>query len=160
MTFDPSAVISRKEAAALLQLDPSRISQLVTAGHIQRDEHGRITLQAAVQGYVRYWNDRIARQAESLADTRLRDMRAQEVELRVRERAKKTVPVAEAKAAIDFIVGESRKAFAAIPAMVADDPAERARVGAVAERAQRGITKRMEEANKLLKEGGKLPDAE
>ena len=53
-------------------------------------------LVGAVQGYLRYLKDDERRSAKSAADSRVRDARALEIELRIAERSRELIPVEDA----------------------------------------------------------------
>ncbi|QRI61818.1 hypothetical protein JQ506_12960 [Shinella sp. PSBB067] len=158
--FDPDTVITLAHAGDMLGISRKRVSQLVQDGFIQRSGRGTTTILAAVRGYTRYWQERAAEKTKSSADARVRDARAAEIEQRIAERGRKAVRADEATAAIDYVVAACKRALAALPAMITDTPAERVRIEKVVRAAERGIARRKEEAEKLLKDGGKLPDAE
>ena len=82
------------QAARLLMISEERIRQLVKQGFIPKPEkRGFVQLVGAVQGYLRYLKDDERRSAKSAADSRVRDARALEIELRIAERSRELIPV-------------------------------------------------------------------
>lgn len=157
-TFDAMRVISRREAADLFGVDPSRISQLIASGHIEPVGRGQMTLASVARGYVRYWQEKASSETKTSAESRVRDARAREIEMRNEERNRRLVPDDEAIAAIDHIVGACVETFNALPAMITRDIAERKRIEIVVRDAQRNVARRLSEAADLLRKGGQLPD--
>lgn len=160
VVFDPAQLITRKEAADLLGLDPSRISQLVSSGHIPAAVRGKMALSDVVRGYARSWQERASQETKTSADSRVRDARAREIEQRIAEKNRHLVPAEEATAAIDHVVSACAEAFAALPAMLTRNIEERKRIETQVKRAQGEVAKRLAEAARVLREGGKLPDAD
>lgn len=159
-SFDPTAIITLETAGQLLGISRKRVSQLVQEGVIRKAGRGTTTISDAVVGYTRYWQAKASHQTKTSADRRVQEARAEEIEQRIAERNRRLVPAEEATAAIDHIIGACAEAFASIPAMISRDVAERNRIEKHVKEAQRGIAKRLLEAARLLREGGKLPDAE
>ena len=158
---EDDGLITLEAAGRLLDgLGPERIRQLIKEGWIAREKPGRVRLDGAVQGYIRYLKDVAKRTTKTAADTRVRDARASEIEQRIAERNRQLVPAAEATAAIDHVVAACAEAFAAIPAMLTRDVEERTRIEKQVKRAQGEVAKRLSEAAELLEKGGKLPDAD
>lgn len=157
-TVDPETVISLALAGELLGVSRKRVAQLVQDGFIRKAGRGTTTIVAAVRGHARYWQDKAAEQTKGSADARVRDARAAEIEQRIAARKRELVPAAEALCAIDHVVAACAEAFAAIPAMITRDVAERTRIETQVKRAQADVAKRLGEAAKLLEEGGSLPD--
>lgn len=115
------------QAAALLMISAERLRQLQASGHVPRAGRGMVPLAGAIQGYVRFLLADERRTARSAADSRVTDMRAEELALRVdeRRRALDERAGAEAMAAIDDVAGRLRSDIEAIPARRVKDLALR-----------------------------------
>lgn len=88
-------------AARLLMMGAERIRQLVKDGYIPKGRRGYVPLVGAVQGYIRFRDDADRRANKSAAESRVRDARAQEIELRNKVRLRELVPVAECHEVMD-----------------------------------------------------------
>lgn len=139
--FDPLTVISRKEAAAMLEIDPSRISQLVSLGYIQAVKPGRMTIAAAARGYAKYWQEKASETTKTSAESRVRDARAQEIEMRNAERMRTLIPLDEALAIMDEYAAVVREAMDSIPARVTRDLPVRRKIEAEVNAAHEAIAK-------------------
>ena len=96
---EQSGLIPIGQAARLLMISEERIRQLQKQGYVPRsDKRGVVQLVGAVQGYLRYLKDDERRSAKSAADSRVRDARALEIELRIAERSRDLIPLEDALA--------------------------------------------------------------
>ena len=81
---EQSGLIPIGQAARLLMISEERIRQLVKQGYVPKSEkRGYVQLVGAVQGYLKYLNEDERRSTRSAADSRVRDARALEIELRI-----------------------------------------------------------------------------
>lgn len=134
--------ISMEQAARLLMLGAERVRQLIKDGWVERGPRGQVLLVSAVQGYIRFRDDADRRAQRSAADSRVRDARAREIELRISVKEGSTIPLTDAMAALDIIVGGIRSEFEGLAASVTRDREMRHRIedrvnGALARSAQR-----------------------
>lgn len=155
--FDPDATISVSEAASLLGLTPQRVRQLAQGGYVAMLSPGKLTPARAAQGYALFLREVASKTTKTAADSRVRDARAAEIELRIAERLRELVPADETQTVIDHIVAAHLEAWAGLPAMITRDVRERARIEAIVKKAQGQIARRTTEASRVLREGGKLP---
>jgi hypothetical protein len=93
-----AGIISTEVACQLLMLSRQRIDQLVAAGHLQRHAPGRFRTVDVVQGYIRFLRDEDRRSSKSAADSRMRDAKAREIEVRTQQRLSRLVPQASGEA--------------------------------------------------------------
>ena len=81
---EQSGLIPIGQAARLLMISEERIRQLVKQGYVPKSERrGYVQLVGAVQGYLKYLKEDERRSTRSAADSRVRDARALEIELRI-----------------------------------------------------------------------------
>src|SRR5256885_531691 len=99
------AIISTAVACQLLMLSRQRLDQLAKDGWIARDAPGHWRLLDLVQGYIRFLRDEGRRTSKSAADSRVRDARAAEIELRNAIRQRELITMAESMMAIDTVCG-------------------------------------------------------
>lgn len=107
-------IISTEVACQLLMLSRQRIDQLVAAGHLQRHGPGRFRTVDVVQGYIRFLRDEDRRSSKSAADSRIRDAKAHDIEVRTRQRLGRLVPLEVYEEMIDNITGVVRSEFAGL----------------------------------------------
>lgn len=114
---EQSGLIPIGQAARLLMISEERIRQLVKQGHVPKsDKRGYVQLVGTVQGYLRYLKEDERRSSKSAADSRVRDARALEIELRIAERSRELIPVEDALTDMAEFVGLVRSELAGLPA--------------------------------------------
>jgi hypothetical protein len=113
-----SAKLTIDAVSELLDLGDERVGQLIKDGWIARDKSGAIRLGDAVRGYVKFLRSRSTRSA---SDTRVREARAREIELRTAQRAGELCYVEEALAICDEVFGGLRSDLGGLPATVTRD---------------------------------------
>jgi hypothetical protein len=120
-----AGIINTAVACQLLMLSRQRIDQLVAAGHLQRHSPGHFRTVDVVQGYIRFLRDEDRRSSKSSADSRVRDARAHEIEVRTAERQGRLVSLEDYFAMIDGICGVTRSELSGLPARFTRDLALR-----------------------------------
>lgn len=115
------ATISVEKAAKLLMVTPRRVQQLARDGWIPRAAGGGYPTVGVVQGYIRFLQDEQRRASRSAAENRVRDARAQEIELRVALRKRTLIDTEEAIGTLDEIVGMVRAETTGLPARITRD---------------------------------------
>lgn len=113
--------LSAEVAAALIRVTPRRLQQLVAEGWIKKEGRGQYTIRGVVHGYLDFRDSEDRRTAKSASASRVQDARAQEIEIRMAERKRELIPIQEATAALDHVVGTIRSEMTALPAMVTRD---------------------------------------
>lgn len=118
------------QAAKLLLCTEQWITKLCRDGFIPRPSRGMVPLVDAVQGYFRYRDAKDAKRMQSASDSRVKDMRADELALRIEERTQALIKKAEAAAVavVDDIAGVLRSDLSALPARVTNDVALRRKI--------------------------------
>lgn len=111
-------LITVDQAAKLILMTPDRVRQLAKEGWIDKPSRGAYLLVSVVQGYIRFLRDDARRSSKSAADSRLKDAKLEEISLRVSERKRELVPIEDALAVVDFVVGKVRSEFSGLPASV------------------------------------------
>ncbi|WP_213257257.1 hypothetical protein [Bradyrhizobium sp. sBnM-33] len=114
-------LITSALAARLLMVSPERIRQLSKEGWIERQGRDQFFLVDVVQGYIRLRNDSDRRAQKSAADSRVRDARAREIELRNATRERRLMEIDEAMAIVEDMIGLFRAQTAGLPARVTRD---------------------------------------
>jgi hypothetical protein len=98
-----------------------RVRQLTKEGWIEKQGKDQFYLVDVVQGYIRFRNDSDRRAQKSAADSRVRDARAREIELRNAVREGRLIEIDEAMAAVEQMIGLFRAETAGLPARVTRD---------------------------------------
>lgn len=150
-------IISLDVAGRLLKLTPERIRQLMKDGYIPRDKPGRVSLVGAVQGYVQFLKDLASKTTKTAADSRVRDARAQEIEMRNAERMRKLIPVEDASAALDHLLGVVNEQLNGLPARITRDLEQRRKIEAEVNAAKEKIAKALATSADVVEKGGELP---
>ncbi|MBR0920611.1 hypothetical protein ACVIWV_006179 [Bradyrhizobium diazoefficiens] len=108
-------------AGRLLMVSAERVRQLAREGWIEKQGKDQFYLVDVVQGYIRFRNDADRRAQKSAADSRVRDARAREIELRNAVREGRLIEIDEAMAIVEQITGLFRAETAGLPARVTRD---------------------------------------
>lgn len=152
-------IITLDVAGRLLMVTPERIRQLMKQGYVPRDRPGRVSLVGAVQGYIRFLKDAASKTTKTAADTRVRDARAREIEMRNDERMRKLIPIEDATAALDYLVGVVRESMNSVPARVTRDIELRRKIEAEVNAAQKRIAEALAASADVARKGGDLPNS-
>ncbi|MEZ2143243.1 hypothetical protein AAE026_13175 [Bradyrhizobium sp. DN5] len=103
-------------------VSPERVRQLSKEGWIEKQGRDQFLLLVdVVQGYIRFRNDSDRRAQKSAADSRVRDARAREIELRNAVREDRLIEIDEAMAIVEEMIGLFRAETAGLPARVTRD---------------------------------------
>lgn len=152
-----TGLITLEQAGRLLMVGTEWVRRLIKEGYIPRPKPGRTTIVGAVQGYIKYLKDAHARTSKTAADSRVRDARAAEIELRNAERRRELIPVEDATAAMDFLVAEVREQLNGLPARVTRDLDLRRKIEAEVYVAQSAIAQALATAAGVARTGAELP---
>jgi hypothetical protein len=116
--------VSAVVAASLIMVTPQRLRQLVNEGFIPKPKaRDAYSLVGVVQGYIKFLKDEERRSNRVAGDTRVRDARAEEIEMRIEERSRALVKeaIAVSMAALDEAAGGLKSDLLSIPARVTKD---------------------------------------
>ena len=100
-----SGLLTADMAGRLLMISGERVRQLSKEGWIAKAGHNKFHLVDVVQGYLRFRNDADRRSTKTAADSRVRDARAREIELKNAQREGRLIEVDDAIEVVDKIVG-------------------------------------------------------
>lgn len=147
-------------AAALLMMTPRNLQYLAKDGWVKRAGPGRWPLVGLVQGYVKYLKDETARKTKASADSRVRDARAAEIEMRMAIKTREMIPLDEAVYAADDMAGAFLAAISALPATITRDQRERDRLETICDKVRAGLSSRFAEVGAALRTGKPVDPAE
>lgn len=150
-------LITLEVAGRLLMIGAERIRQLSKMGYIPIPTRGRTTIVGAVQGYIRFLKDDARKDTRTQADSRVRDARAAEIELRIAEKRRELIPVEDATAALDMLAGKVKEEMNGIAARVTRDMVLRRKIEAEVNGAQRRIAESLRASAEFARKGGELP---
>lgn len=114
-------LITADQAAKLILMTPDRVRQLAKDGWIDKPSRGAYLLVSVVQGYIRFLRDDARRSSKSAAASGLSDVRKEEILLRIAKEKRELIPIEDALAVVDFVVGKVRSEFSGLPASVTRD---------------------------------------
>ncbi|MBL8574944.1 MAG: hypothetical protein JNM13_14805 [Hyphomicrobiaceae bacterium] len=120
----PDSVTSN-DFADLIGVTPRHVGNLVASGIVTRAGRGRIALKASIRAMIT--DAKRSAGADQLSGEHAAFVKAKRrtAELRLAERQRELIPLTEAIAVIDDVVGSIRHALDAIPAQISRDPATR-----------------------------------
>jgi hypothetical protein len=144
---------SSEEAAELIMVTATWLRALEKQGWFTRVRRSTYRMVDVVQGYIRSLKDESRHNTRVAADSRVRDARAQEIELRVGERSRRLVDMDEALGAMDEVVGRVRIEFAGLPARFTRDLDVRERLEAEIDAALNRIAAGLGEEAFVLRTG-------
>ena len=153
-------MMTAEQAAALLEVTPQWIGRLHKQGYIPREGKGQYPLVGVVRGYVRYLKDEERRSSKSAADSRVRDARAKEIELRTAQRAATLIETDVALAMVDEVVGAVRTGFGSLAAQLSRDGQERRRIQAKVDEILGTVATVLAKRAQAVKAGGDFADAD
>ncbi|MCA1419480.1 hypothetical protein [Bradyrhizobium sp. BRP23] len=113
--------VSVTEFAAFADYTPTYIRQLQREGSLPRGSRGMIPFIAGVRALIRFLRDSERRSSKTAADSRVRDARAREIELRNLENERRLVQVEDVNGLVDEMVGTFRSELAGLAPRVTRD---------------------------------------
>lgn len=118
--------------ANMLGLTPRRLQQLVGDGHVPASDRGQYAVTVTAQAYFRFLQGDARRTTRSAANSRVSDLRAEEIEARNDRRAAAMLKEArqEALDMVDLFGGALKADIYGIPARVTKDLQLRRRIEA------------------------------
>lgn len=152
--------LSRKEIAAVLNLTPQRIDQLVKEGVIEKSGRGRYPLVGSVHAYIRSLKSAMDGQTKRATSNRAQEARAAEIERRMAREDREIITLAEAVASVDEVAGEYLQSIGSLPARITRDPRERQRIEAICDAERLRLSDRFVKASRDLRSGGSADEAD
>lgn len=122
-----AGTITLDQASRLLMLSNERIRQLVKEGYIPKPSKNSYPLVGVVQGYIRFLRDEDRRSSKVKADSDLKKARERQIALKTARDEAVLVPIEEARAYVQAIVGTLISSIASLPAQVTRNPDDRRR---------------------------------
>lgn len=114
-------LLTRAEAAQALGKSEAWTRKLIAQGYIKKQSDGRCRLEDVFLGYIAFLTDEARRATKVQAESRVRDARAREIELRIAEREGRLIQVTDMEEVVDDYAGMLRAELAGLPARVTRD---------------------------------------
>lgn len=150
-------ILNLEQTCRLLMLTKQRVQQLVKAGYIPKPAKDTYPVVGAVQGYIKFLKDDERRTSKVQADSRVRDARAKEIELRIAERERDLIPIEDAKGEIAALVSDVRAEIVGLGARVTRDMELRRQIDTEVDGILGRLAERAEKTGVALEtEGGSL----
>jgi hypothetical protein len=115
---DADGTVSIEFFARVYELNVERIRQLIKEGWIPRGPRGRVNFIQGIRGMDRYRQDQLKRSTERLGDTKIKDARAREIEMRIAQKTGALIEYGEALAICQTLFGALKAELDGLPAGV------------------------------------------
>lgn len=146
-------MLNADEAGRLLKVTPTYIRQLARQGVLPKASRGLFPLVGLVQGYIDFLRSEDRRSSKSAADSRVRDARAAEIELKMAERRRDLIPQEDAQAAVSALCGMFRQTLNGLPARMTRDLELRTKIEKEVDAALATLARRAREIGTALRTG-------
>ncbi|ELT51006.1 hypothetical protein [Brucella intermedia] len=151
-----SGLIGIGQAARLLMISEERIRQLSKAGYFPRPSRGKVPFVGVIQGYIRSLREDNKNTSKTAADTRVRDARAEEIQIRIAEKKRELIPIDDAIAAQDFLLGVVVAELSGLPARVTRDVPTRRLIEKELDAARNRMASALRTCSASLETGGDI----
>ena len=118
---ETKAVIDTQTLASCWGITPARIGQLANMGWFKQLAKGKYNWIEACGGYIRFLRDEDRRSTKSASETRIKDAKAQDIEVRTAQRLSRLIPIEVYEEMIDNVAGVVRSEFAGLAAACTRD---------------------------------------
>ena len=152
------AVVDAATVAALLNLTIGRVRALTTQLHIKTAGRGRWKLIDVIMAYVAFIKEENKNRSKGAAESRVRDARAAEIELRMARADREVIALPEALSVVDDITGIYLQSMSSLPARITREQNERRRIEAICDEERLRVADHLAERASALRTG--LPIAE
>lgn len=158
----PDGLVLMSQLANLIGITTERIRQLQRDGDMPRcPERGMIHLVQGVQAYIAFLKKGAAAENNrSSAESRVRDARAREIEIRTAEREKHLISTTEAIGVMDEVLGGFLSELAGLPARVSRDREVRLKIETEINGIRQRATTRLAEKSSALRTSGEAVEAD
>lgn len=152
-----TVMVPAAQAAQMIMVTTQWLRQLAVQGYIPVAEKGRYPLVDVVQGYIKFLKDDDRRSSKSATTSRMQDAKTAEIEMRLAEKRRELIPVDDAQAAIDVIVGKVRAEFSGLPARATRDMTLRRVLEAETNASLNRVADAVAASAEYFEKGGELP---
>jgi hypothetical protein len=145
--------ISAEVAAALIRVTPRWLQKLAADGWVKREARGQYTIKNTVHGYLDFRDDEARKATKTDGDKRVRDARAREIELRTAREENELVPIEEATAFVQGVIGAMTSRLNGLPAQITRDLNERRRIETILDRVRAEMDAKLAELAATYRNG-------
>src|SRR5882672_5508744 len=114
-------IIETQVLASCWGMTAARIGQLANMGWFKPVSKGKYNWIEACSGYIKFLRDEDRRSSKSASDTRIKDAKARDIEVRTSQRLSRLIPLEVYEEMIDGIAGVVRSEFAGLAAACTRD---------------------------------------
>jgi hypothetical protein len=143
------------QAAALVGRSERWISQLRERGYIATPAPGQYPIVSVLRGAMAYFEDQIARQADTARQTAATDARTREIELRIKRKAANLIPLSCVEAEFADWLPAFRAEMAGVPKRASGDPEKQERLACEIEAIMARMQDKAQAAIRRLQTGEK-----
>lgn len=140
------ATVAITEAAALMEITPKRLHQLMDAAGIEKSGKGDVALATAVRCYLNFLKDDQRRASRSAAGARVQDARAREIDLKIAERDGRLIDAVEHRDLFAECFGALKTGLDGVSARLTNDIAFRRKIETEIDDVLRRAADRFEQA--------------
>jgi len=133
--------------------------QLIQNGYVPKLPNGRIRKFESAAGWIKWLRDEARRSTKTSAESKVKEVRAREIELRIAQRERDLIPIEEALAFASDLCGAVRTNIDSIPARVTRDLSVRRTIEKEVNDALKRISDRAAELGQAIRSGSDLVEA-
>lgn len=148
------------QVAELLNLTAGRVRAMTSEGRIKQSGRGRWNLLQVNHDYIAYTKEEQKSKTKTASETRVRDARAAEIELRMARQDREVIPLAEAMATIDDVTGIYLQFMSSLPARITREQNERHRIEAICDAERARVSDHFLEKSSSLRTGIPIAEAD
>ncbi|QPC87134.1 hypothetical protein GA830_10550 [Mesorhizobium sp. NBSH29] len=153
-TGNIAPVVNRTEMAIHLGVTIQWIGKLAEEGVLIRaDGRGKFQFSESVQSFIRHKTASIERQSQSTSADALRDQRAHEISIKIARQERDLIPLDDAMAVTEKLVGIFLESISGLPARMTRVPRERQRFEAICDEERLRLSDRFGELAKTVRTG-------
>ena len=153
--------VSTMDLADLLGFTTAHIRSLSREGVLPKADRGKFDLAAAVQSFVK-WKAATSERtsgAQSTSADNLRDQRAHEITIKIAQRERELIPLADAIESHDEVTGEFLASLSSLPARISGVLRERQRLESIFDQERLRLSDRFGKSRKALVSGQPAAEA-
>lgn len=147
------------DGAALIGTSAEWVRRLIAEGAVKKSPNGGVFRDDLVRGYLAWIKDEQRRATKSAGESRVKDARAREIELRIAQREGDLIDLADHDAVVDEMAGIFVAALSGLPARVTRDIPLRRKIEAECDEIRRSIAKVAAKRGEELQAAGTAAEA-
>lgn len=153
VNFVRSTECMLSDAAKTIGVSDPWIRKLMADGFVTRTKAGNVEKIAVLMGYIRWLKDEDRRSSKSASASSLKLAREREIEQNMAIKARELIPLQDAIAALDYLVGRVRQEMRTVATRSSRDLTVRQKIEAVVDGALARISEGLAEARDAARSG-------